>query len=104
MPCTDGGYGAALERDRIYAENKLLTAMLCGAIGALKSLDGIDFKECGVTKGDYTRWWAEHQRADAIRKDREKKALAAKRARDEALSKLSPADRKALNLNGKEDW
>ena len=43
-------------------------------------------------------WWNAHQEADRIREQRNKEAAERERLKDSGISKLTPAERKALNL------
>lgn len=101
MPCSDGGY-----YDRIYDEDRRRDlgereAMLCAALTVLKAnnlLNKINYKEAGVTKKALEEWWAGHQRQDAMRRAEERRRAEQKRTKEEALKKLTPAERKALGL------
>ena len=44
-------------------------------------------------------WWRDHQKADKKRIKQEKKELRENQLRNEALAKLTPYERKLLNLN-----
>ena len=47
---------------------------------------------------DVQKWWKEHKRIDAEREERERKEREKKALAKKARSKLTPAERRALNL------
>lgn len=91
MPCRtdDDDEGSAL---RTYEELNRVTALLCDACNRL------EIAEFMPPSGALTDWWREHKKADAVRKEQERKDREKQARRRAALAKLSPADRKLLGL------
>lgn len=112
MPCvwSEFEYGQDLADSRRRMAK--LDAMLCAVITALQRaglketvLDGIDWKEAGITRDDILEWQAAHDAADARRREMEAKVQeerevkrAAEKERQRVLDTLSPEQRKALGL------
>ena len=97
------------EPGNLMRQVSMLKAALCAVMTAASKLDivpdlynKIDVKESGVTPAEIQNWWMEHQREDERRKQQEKEDRERReereRARQAALAKLSPEDRKWLNL------
>lgn len=107
MPC---GYFNPLRRDdecdsetlslkiRLVKRQKeldVLTRILCAIVGRLSSKG--QFAMLLSIKG-FRTWWKKHQEVDKERTAREKEKKDKDRLRSSALKKLSPEERKALNL------
>lgn len=90
MPCRDYEYEEQCELERHKKADKL-TRMLCEAMRLLKN-------SRIAIPNELSDWWDDHQEADLkARRAEEAKALRAK-AKQNALRKLSPAERKLLGL------
>lgn len=110
MPCRDDrdepGYGRGYAQGQATARDaekqiKLLEAMLCAMITVVdeaKLSHKIDYKEGGFTNAQLQHWWAEHQRKDTQRREKEAKVAQAKAEKARILSKLTPQERKKLGL------
>ncbi len=48
----------------------------------------LDYKEAGISRNSFMKWWKQHKAKDALRREEEKKMLEQKEARDAALQKL----------------
>ena len=79
MPCNSGMGDSGIDWGA-RSDAKLAASVLCGLIRALskqgdptglKWLDGIDWKEVGVSRQEAERWWHDHIRIDAERKAKE---------------------------------
>jgi hypothetical protein len=104
MPCSDGG--VPYPKSRLEQLDDLAPAMLCGLFHAneavfLLLLEGIDEKECGVTKHQVREWIALHEEKDAQRRKGERALEYFKRVREKALSKLTLEEKLALSLRKK---
>lgn len=97
MPCYTPDPGPSYEELR---EAKM-PAVLCGILSkhGLSVLDGLDWKEVGVSRNEVEGWWTHHKKIDEQRRKREKDLADAVKAKREALQKLSKAERKALGLD-----
>lgn len=75
-------------------------AVLCGILTKLATqvLPLLDYAEIGVPHDLIRRWWIKHQAEDNVRRAREAQTQAQERLREQALSKLTPQERKALKL------
>lgn len=76
------------------------TGQLCALLKSL-SLDQVDnivYNGKSRNSRDLANWWEEHQANDARRVDAEKAAAKKQALVDSAMSKLTPAERKALGL------
>lgn len=125
MPCTDGGYTAEqqakidAEARKAEREKRMMAAMLCAICTVLESnrelvrrdgqstllpavLDKVDWEEAGVKRTEFAVWWDRHKEEDRKRRKREAAEAArrdqAKKRREEALAKLTLADRRVLGL------
>jgi hypothetical protein len=102
MPCTDGGVPYPPSREEIL--DSKTPAMLCALIGALEksdyldALDRIDWKESGLTRNQFEEWWGIHQQRDEARRKREAEQKRIAALREEGLSKLTDAQKRALGL------
>lgn len=93
MPCT---YEEPYETSARYlSELNATTRNLCTACGLLSDA-GLDTRK--VMGTDLYDWWTAHQEADRQREEKEKEQKKQKDLREKALSKLSPAELKALGL------
>lgn len=111
MPCRSDEVDAMdIQRDtqRRTKINKL-EAMLCAVLTAANTLTGdqntdrviierIDEKESGVTRAEVHEWWKIHREQDEARRVRERAAAELATVRQNALNKLTDAEKKALNL------
>lgn len=105
MPCRDWTVEDEW-RMRGSAEKAMLSASLCAILTLLEKdpagfvlmLKKIDWKEAGVSKREFMRWWEDHKEKDAARQVREAKEKAEKKIRDEALSKLTDEEKKILGV------
>lgn len=86
------------KQDKIFNENKFLEAALCAVLTAITGpmqfqirelIVKIDWDEAGITSAQLETWWTDHQKKDAIRLEQE---------RNQALAKLTPAEKKLLGL------
>lgn len=98
MPCSSDGYPDS--RDTELRRLRDVEAMLCAVMSVTPGtvIDKIDYKEAGVSKSTLIRWWEEHRRKDDERRSRERAREAQRKAKADALAKLSPAERKVLGL------
>jgi hypothetical protein len=96
MPCYTPDPGPSPEE---ILESKM-PAVLCGVLSkhGASILDGLDWKEIGVTKDEAFRWWDQHKRKDASRKKREAEYEAARTKRNAALAKLTPEERAIIGV------
>jgi hypothetical protein len=89
MPCRS----EYMEDDSSKRINEL-ESMLCAVLTAAEAttgmlddlLEGVDWQEAGVTPETLRGWWDRHRAKDQ------------ERLRREALAKLTPAEKRALNL------
>ena len=81
--------------DSAVARANNLAVMLCTA---LRELEMRSFSIGGLGP-EVLAWWEEHKRQDLARLEKESRDAAARQARDEALAKLSPADRALLGVS-----
>jgi len=112
MPCNDGGmFRSDEDRARgLITTARDFEAVLCGILSNIRDranrredpignlFESVDWEEVGVTRKRVEKWWKDHQKEDEERRAREALEAARKRVRDEALAKLTPAERKALGL------
>lgn len=103
MPCFDGrerpGYDSGYADGR--GELRRVEAMLCAALRVIDKHGlgkEIDYKEGGFGNADLQRWWANHQRQDALRLERERRIAREKAEKEAILRKLTPLERKKLGL------
>lgn len=75
-----------------------LEAVLCGVLTAHGAalLDTLDYAEIGVPAALVKKWWRNHQEEDRERKAREAAQTRKNELREQALAKLTPAEREAL--------
>lgn len=74
---------------------------LCSRLKKLKRFSRQRFEELvynakNATSRDLAAWWEEHTKADQARKRQEKEEADRNQLREQALAKLTPAERKAL--------
>lgn len=101
MPCRDGGPSAEQIREE-YAIPCMLCAFatLAEKNGTLQEmLDKIDWNEAGVMRVEFVAWWERHKRDDRRRQAEEMSKTRKRKLRQDALDKLSPAERAALELD-----
>ena len=93
MPCMDGG---PIRDDAMLRRRADQNARIaCDALSLIKR----EMPEQILRLSPETQaWWAAHQEADRIREQREKEARERQALKDSAYAKLTPAERKALNL------
>jgi hypothetical protein len=95
MPCRDGGPPGPSLEDQYKQRLDLATRLLCALCAKLD--------KAGLTKRFLTKelrsWWEQHQEQDRIRKEREEADAASGRTRQRAIAKLTPAERKALDID-----
>lgn len=106
MPCYDGTNGDNAYRHSRYTI-AFLESSLCAVVRALQrcddtfpddSLRWVDFEEAGVDNELFKQWVTEHFARDQERIARERKALYNERARQIALSKLTPEEIELLGI------
>jgi hypothetical protein len=108
MPCRDE-YAEAASRLAYSKRCTAIEAMLCAFVTALSEkkslhqtsvltevLDVIDWKEAGVTRKEFNKWWDEHLRQDREKRLAARQARRQRRLRRAALNKLSAAEREAI--------
>lgn len=97
MPCYTPDPGPSQEEIR---EAKM-PSVLCGILTKYgpSILNGLDWKEIGVSRNEVEGWWRHHKQMDDQRRKREKEMADAESERKQALKKLSAAERKALGLD-----
>jgi hypothetical protein len=99
MPCylTGSAEGdARLSASESRAEVTKLAALLCKVCETYENTpEGSDV----YLPSDVLSWWNEHKKIDAERLRREAEDLQRNQARKNALSKLTAAERRALNLD-----
>lgn len=108
MPCRDDWVDAdQMNADRRHATAELgmVTASLCAVMTRLEQfmpakdfLAQVDWAEAGVLREDFDRWWKEHKAEDVKRRRAEAKERERVAAREAALAKLTPAERKLLGV------
>lgn len=88
MPCFDGRDSVRTEYQEMIHNGKN-AARMCGILKVLetkgiltKVLDAVDWKDAGVTRKGFDKWWADHKKHDAFRKKEEEAAR--KRKAEEA--------------------
>ena len=102
MPCnSDGAEADYRERQN----NEFAKAALCALMTALSEqgrlnvvLEGIDWKEAGLSKGNLFQWWEAHQEIDRRRRLAEADEREVKKRQTAALSKLSDDEKRLLGL------
>lgn len=91
MPCETRGYGPS-ERELHAME---ATKLLCHLCGRLEKEDRADL----ITRDlSLDRWWKQHQAWDRERKASEDEATRKREAKDAALAKLTPDERRMLGV------
>lgn len=89
------------EAKNIYASDERNVVGLCTILSALSKKDRdrllySDAKDAQMR--DVAAWWEEHEAADKKRLAEERKATKQEKLREQALAKLTPAERKALGF------
>lgn len=104
MPCRDAVVEDEI-RLRASEERRLLEASMCAILTVLERdhdlqeiLKSVDWNEAGVPRYRLEKWWDEHKEEDRRRRKAEAEKRERERLREEALSKLTPAERSALGL------
>lgn len=92
MPCSDGGYGRD-DYDRIQSRADAATRAACEAITLLQGTPL--FPQLSV---ETRAWWNRHQREDQERIAREQAEEQRRKAKQDALDKLSPGERRLLGI------
>ncbi len=84
----------------IYAGNDLAVTQLCALLKKLdpKKRDAIVYNAHDKMARDLANWWEEHQKADTERIAEEKHEQEQEKLREQALKKLTKAERRALGL------
>ena len=108
MPCRSGDedlYGSRGVDPQWQRDAERLKAMLCGLATALDDhncldnwLNKVDWKEAGVLRQTFDKWWKEHKEEDKVRRDREAAETRKKLVKQQALLKLNAEERKALGV------
>ncbi len=105
MPCKDYEDLRFVRDEKLRRENAMLEASLCAILTSLEKkneirtfLNDVDWKEAGVPASTLFSWWVNHKEQDAKRRACEEAERAKKEARQAALAKLTPEERKALGL------
>lgn len=99
MPCTDGGPS----HEQVMSE-RAVPACMCAVIRkhgikiVIESLDESAHDEPAELARWITNWWSMHQHEDDRRAVRERRSKADEALREQARSKLTPEERKALGL------
>jgi hypothetical protein len=96
MPCRCDGY-EEYEGTRIRKELDEVTAILCEVMEAIESHNAVAEFQLLVSPRAY-QWYGPHKEADKQRKLLEERQKEATRAKARAIAKLTPAERKLLNL------
>jgi hypothetical protein len=102
MPCIYDDDGESDRQQR--AELDKLTRMLCTVLGSLEELD----QDKAFGKGwlwdrvigtkEIEDWWKKHKEKDRKREEENKRRAEEQKKKQDALSKLSKAERKLLGL------
>lgn len=99
MPCRVDGPIIFFEED----EGQNTRAILCGVFTVLEQknallgvLDGVDWREVGVSKRTALVWWRKHKRADARRRQAEAEGEKRRSLAEQARRKLTPDELAAL--------
>lgn len=96
MPCRDDGQLAS-EYGNLQRRLDEVTQMLCGVLGAIEEAEEpVRIDHLAI---ETQEWWNKHKKADEQRRSVEERAKEARRlARERALAKLTPEERRALGL------
>lgn len=94
MPCRDWSQSEVVVRDdpEVRRRLDLATRVACTTLRSLRASEIKHLPE------EVQRWWAAHQEEDRRREAREAAERERKALKKKALDKLTPAERKALNL------
>jgi hypothetical protein len=95
MPCRSD-YGDAHNDSGLKTELDKVTRLLCGVCRDYERNYGLPVSALGDV--ELGRWWEEHKAADAKRVAREKAAEEKEQKKRQALSKLTPEEKKLLGL------
>lgn len=103
MPCYDVRDEPAYVAREYQQKVDKLTRLLCEACTVLEdkcSAASVNYPELKDHVSDELgQWWDAHQEMDRKRKAAEAKSKAARRARKDALSRMSAEDRRILGLS-----
>lgn len=82
-----------------YANDERCVTELCATLKAMqpKRRETLVYNAHDANARDLAGWWEDHQAADAERERQEAAAKRKDRLRKQALAKLSPAEREALD-------
>jgi len=89
MPCRTEDWGDDTKEEK---EIQKLTRMLCSACV------GLETKGWDMPTLELKKWWEKHQKEDERRLAMERAERKKNRLRKQAISKLTPEERKALGL------
>lgn len=90
MPCRCDGWEEE-ENERMHKLMDKLTRMLCTAS---KAMDNRGVK----MSNEHLEWWKQHQEFDRKRAEQEKKERQEELLRKRAIAKLTPEERKLLDI------
>ena len=97
--------GGALQASALdqYCNDDTWTPMLCGRLRDLQRKHPLKFNTIVYNARDpmsrkLATWWEEHLKADAQREAKERAEARAAKTREQALKKLTPAEKKALGV------
>lgn len=88
--------------NNMYPNDDRVVIQLCNVLNELDSeqRERIVYNAHDKTARDLADWWEEHQNADAERLRQADAEIAQGRLREQALSKLTDEEKRALGLNG----
>lgn len=105
MPCMDGGPTYEQVAETHNTGRQRAEQMLCATLQYLEDkglmqrfMSHVDPVESGVSATVIQSWWTDHKASDNKRRKIEEDAAIAKKLKEQALSKLTPAERKVLGL------
>lgn len=101
MPCRNWEHDEHIH-SQYRKKVRTLEAMLCGLATMIDasnlSFTRVDWKEAGVTREEFLKWWSNHQAEDRQRKQREQETARRKLDKENALKKLTDREKKVLGL------
>lgn len=98
MPCTYDGppsYGPSYKKE-LDEVTELLCELCQHLEGTPSTRFGNNFKRFSTIA--LREWWEKHKKMDAERLERERREAAEKKAKENALNKLTPEERKLLGI------